>query len=44
MTGKIQSVAIIGAGVSGALSASHLSQAGLDVTVYERSEGAGGVW
>ena len=44
MSEKIQSVAVIGAGVSGVLSASHLSQAGLDVTVYERSATAGGVW
>ena len=40
----IQNVAVIGAGVSGVSSAIHLKKAGLKVTVYERSNTAGGVW
>lgn len=40
----IQNVAVIGAGVSGVSSAIHLKNAGLKVTVYERSNTAGGVW
>ena len=38
------SVAIIGAGVSGVAAAVHLKRAGLEVTVYERSAKAGGIW
>ncbi|KAL4769359.1 major facilitator superfamily domain-containing protein [Aspergillus nidulans var. acristatus] len=41
---QIRRVAVIGAGISGVVSAAHLMQAGLDVTVYERSHAAGGVW
>ena len=41
---KLNTVAIIGFGVSGIVSAIHLKAAGLDVTVYERSSKAGGVW
>ncbi|KAL3433094.1 major facilitator superfamily domain-containing protein [Aspergillus tetrazonus] len=41
---QIRRVAVIGAGISGVVSAAHLIQAGLDVTVYERSHAAGGVW
>ncbi|MCJ1288981.1 hypothetical protein MMC34_000512 [Xylographa carneopallida] len=41
---RVQSVAVVGAGVSGVLSAIHLTAAGLDVTVFERSATAGGVW
>lgn len=37
-------VAVIGAGISGVVSAGHLLAAGLDVTVFERSHAAGGVW
>lgn len=44
MGGSIQNVAVIGAGVSGVVSALHLEDAGLKVTVYERSSSAGGVW
>lgn len=44
MGGSIQNVAVIGAGVSGVVSALHLEDAGLKVTVYERSSAAGGVW
>ncbi|KAJ5982956.1 hypothetical protein N7481_005055 [Penicillium waksmanii] len=40
----LKRVAVIGAGISGVVSAGHLLAAGLDVTVYERSEAAGGVW
>ncbi|CEJ57997.1 hypothetical protein PMG11_06669 [Penicillium brasilianum] len=41
---KIRRVAVIGAGISGVVSAGHLLAAGLDVTVFERSQAAGGVW
>ncbi|MCJ1358550.1 MAG: hypothetical protein MMC33_008550 [Icmadophila ericetorum] len=44
MDSKIKTVAVIGAGVSGIASAVHLKAAGLNVTVYERSASAGGVW
>ena len=44
MCHRVQSVAIIGAGISGVLSAIHLTAAGLDVTVFERAATAGGVW
>ena len=37
-------VAIIGAGVSGILAAAYLEAANVEVTVYERSSQAGGVW
>ena len=37
-------VAIVGAGVSGVTTAAHLKAEGLDVTVFERSSVAGGVW
>lgn len=37
-------VAVIGAGISGVVSAAHLKREGLDVTVFERSSAAGGVW
>ncbi|KAL5046175.1 hypothetical protein BDW71DRAFT_207537 [Aspergillus fruticulosus] len=41
---QIRRVAVIGAGISGVVSAAHLLQAGLDVTAFERSHAAGGVW
>jgi cation diffusion facilitator CzcD-associated flavoprotein CzcO len=41
---KIRRVAVIGAGISGVVSAGHLLAAGLNVTVFERSQAAGGVW
>ena len=41
---KIHNVAIIGFGISGVASAIHLKDAGLNVTVYERSAQAGGIW
>ncbi|EHY57252.1 Flavin-containing monooxygenase ustF2 [Exophiala dermatitidis] len=37
-------VAVIGAGISGVTSAAHLLKHGLDVTLFERSGVAGGVW
>ncbi|CAD0109652.1 unnamed protein product, partial [Aureobasidium uvarum] len=40
----VKTVAIIGAGVSGVSSAIHLRNAGLEVTVFERGDVAGGVW
>lgn len=40
----IKSVAVVGAGVSGVSAAIHLRAAGLDVTVFERTGKAGGVW
>ncbi|KAL4984229.1 hypothetical protein BDW68DRAFT_180841 [Aspergillus falconensis] len=39
---QIRRVAVIGAGISGVVSAAHLLQAGLDVTAFERSHAAGG--
>ncbi|KAK8051103.1 hypothetical protein PG993_002488 [Apiospora rasikravindrae] len=41
---NVQTVAVIGAGISGVASAAHLLRYGLDVTVFERSSIAGGVW
>ncbi|KAG9518615.1 FAD/NAD(P)-binding domain-containing protein, partial [Aureobasidium melanogenum] len=40
----VRTVAVIGAGVSGVSSAIHLRNAGLDVTIFERGDVAGGVW
>lgn len=40
----LKRVAVIGAGISGVVSAAHLLAVGLDVTVFERSKAAGGVW
>lgn len=37
-------VGVIGAGVSGVVTAAHLLAEGLDVTVFERAPVAGGVW
>ncbi|KAJ5336188.1 Dimethylaniline monooxygenase [Penicillium brevicompactum] len=37
-------VAVIGAGISGVVTAGHLLAAGINVTVFERSHAAGGVW
>ncbi|KAK3505356.1 hypothetical protein B0T13DRAFT_36370 [Neurospora crassa] len=42
--GKHKSVAVIGSGISGVCAAAHLLKYGLSVTVFERSNGAGGVW
>lgn len=41
---NVERVAVIGAGVSGLAAARHLIDCGLDVTVFERSSKAGGVW
>ena len=41
---SIQTVAVIGAGVSGVAAAIHLKKAGLEVTIYERNATAGGIW
>ncbi|KAJ5083365.1 hypothetical protein N7456_012792 [Penicillium angulare] len=40
----IQSVAVVGAGISGIVSAAHLLASGKNVTIFERSQAAGGVW
>ena len=37
-------VAVIGAGISGVVSAAHLKKENVDVTVFERSSAAGGIW
>jgi len=37
-------VAVIGAGVSGVVSAKHLKESGIEVVVFERSKQAGGNW
>jgi cation diffusion facilitator CzcD-associated flavoprotein CzcO len=37
-------VAVIGAGISGIVAAAHLSKEAIDVTVFERSNAAGGIW
>lgn len=37
-------VAVVGAGISGVVTGAHLIRAGLDVTVFERNDTAGGVW
>jgi len=37
-------VAVIGAGVSGVTTAAHLKAAKLQVTLFERTSRAGGVW
>lgn len=42
--GPGQTVAVIGAGISGVRAAAHLIKQGLRVTVLERSNVAGGVW
>ncbi|EED15675.1 FAD dependent oxidoreductase, putative [Talaromyces stipitatus ATCC 10500] len=47
MTGplnQIDRVAVIGAGISGVVTAAHLLNAGLEVTVFERNKEVGGVW
>ncbi|XDG02443.1 hypothetical protein ABKA04_002058 [Annulohypoxylon sp. FPYF3050] len=42
--GIIKDVAVIGAGISGVVSAAHLLRAGFNVTVFERTGVVGGVW
>lgn len=41
---QIRRVAVIGAGISGVVSAAHLLQNGIEVVVFERNPAAGGVW
>jgi cation diffusion facilitator CzcD-associated flavoprotein CzcO len=41
---RVKRVAVVGAGISGVCSAAHLLRLGLDVTLFERSSIAGGVW
>ncbi|KAI2609102.1 FAD/NAD(P)-binding domain-containing protein [Hypoxylon fragiforme] len=41
---NIKDVAVIGAGISGVVSAAHLLRAGFNVTVFERTGAVGGVW
>lgn len=41
---EIKHVAVIGAGISGVAAAAHLKKEGIEVTVFERSRAAGGVW
>ncbi|KAI0115789.1 hypothetical protein GGR51DRAFT_502121 [Nemania sp. FL0031] len=40
----IKNVAVIGAGISGVVSAAHLIKEGFGVTVFERTDTIGGVW
>lgn len=44
MIERVRRVAVVGAGVSGVITAAHLKAEGLDVTVFERAPVAGGVW
>jgi len=44
MSDRSIQVAVIGAGISGVVTAGHLLAAGVQVTVFERSNAAGGVW
>lgn len=44
MSHRNKSVAVIGAGISGVVTAAHLKNEGIDVTIFERSSAAGGVW
>jgi monoamine oxidase len=44
MTTSTKHVAVIGAGISGVVAAAHLKKEGLEVTVFERSSAAGGIW
>ena len=37
-------VGVVGAGISGVVTAAHLGKAGIEVTVLERSSAPGGVW
>lgn len=37
-------VAVVGAGISGVVTGAHLMRAGLEITVFERNDAAGGVW
>ena len=44
MSLDVKKVAIIGAGISGVCCGRHLLARGLQVTLFERSSGFGGVW
>jgi ACS family pantothenate transporter-like MFS transporter len=44
MTSPTKRVAVIGAGISGVAAAAHMKKEGLEVTVFERSSAAGGIW
>ncbi|KAF2826865.1 dimethylaniline monooxygenase [Ophiobolus disseminans] len=44
MTIPSKRVAVVGAGISGVVAAAHLKKEGIDVTVFERSNAAGGIW
>jgi cation diffusion facilitator CzcD-associated flavoprotein CzcO len=44
MASSTKRVAVIGAGVSGIVTAAHLKKEGIEVTVFERSHAAGGIW
>lgn len=41
---KSSRIAIIGAGISGVVTAAHLLREGLEVIVFERSSITGGIW
>ena len=41
---KVETVVIIGAGMSGIVSAAHLLRMGISVTILERADNVGGVW
>ncbi|KAH3959815.1 hypothetical protein HBH98_103770 [Parastagonospora nodorum] len=44
MASSSKRVAVIGAGISGIATAAHLKKEGIEVTVFERSNAAGGIW
>jgi ACS family pantothenate transporter-like MFS transporter len=44
MPSPTKRVAVIGAGISGVAAAAHMKKEGLEVTVFERSSAAGGIW
>ncbi|KAE8351271.1 cytochrome P450 [Aspergillus coremiiformis] len=45
MTGfPVQRIAVIGAGISGVVSAAHLLAAKFEVTIFERNQQVGGIW
>ncbi|KAG6355741.1 hypothetical protein INS49_003706 [Diaporthe citri] len=41
---RIRTVGVIGAGLSGIVTAAHLLRSGMNVTVFERSDSPGGAW
>ena len=41
---QVRRVAVVGAGISGVVSAAHLLAAGFDVTVFERNKQPGEIW